>query len=378
MAFSLLLLIVAALFARSLQELTRVDIGFDRDHLLVTRIDPRGAGYTRAELPALYRRVLEQVSAIPGVTEASMSANGPFSGSRWTSHFEAEGYTRGRDEELRLVNEIVTTDYFRTVGLTLLSGRAFGPEDVANGRKVSVINETMARRYFGNGSPIGKRWSYDEDFGDGFAIVGVVQDAPSDDLKAGAVNVAYRPSAQTDDYLMSIEIRTVGALGPMAGEIRARLQQVEPRLPLGSIEPLGDRVTRAMRQERLMSTLTMVFGGVALFLACLGLYGTISYAVTRRTAELGLRVALGASRGAVQWLILRQAIAVMLIGMIVGLPLGVVASRTMATLFYGVPPLDPVAYGTAVSALIVIAALAAYLPARRASRVEPMRALRVD
>ncbi|MPZ20921.1 MAG: FtsX-like permease family protein [Luteitalea sp.] len=379
MAFSLLLLIVAGLFARSLQELTRVDIGFDRDRLLVTGVDPRAAGYTQAQLPALYRRIVEHVNALPGVARASMSASGPFSGSRWISRFEAEGYTRGRDEQLRLLDEVVTTDYFRTVRLTIVHGRAFGPQDVATSRKVSVINETMARRYFQDQSPIGKRWSYDEEFDEeAFEIIGVVQDARSDDLTAGAVNMAYRPVTQTELYLTSIEIRAAGAPAALAAEIRNTLREAEPRLRLAPIEPLGDRVVRAMRQEWLMTSLTMAFGGVALFLACLGLYGTISYAITRRTAELGLRVALGASRGAVQWLILREAFTLVVIGLIVGLPLGFVASRTMATLFFGISPLDPMAHGAAVTALVVIAALAAYLPARRASRVDPMRALRVD
>ncbi|MPY89351.1 MAG: FtsX-like permease family protein [Luteitalea sp.] len=379
MAFSLLLLIVAALFARSLQELTRVDIGFDRDRLLVTRVDPRAAGYTQAQLPALYRRIVEHVSALPGVAGASMSASGPFSGSHWISAFEAEGYTRGRDEQLRVLNEVVTTDYFRTVGLTLLSGRVFGPEDVVNSRKVSVINQTMARRYFGSKSPIGKRWSYDEEFDEeAFEIIGVVQDARSDDLTAGAVNMAYRPVTQSDDYLASIEVRAAGAPAALAAEIRSTLREAEPRLRLAPIEPLGDRVVRAMSQERLMTSLTMAFGGVALFLACLGLYGTISYAVTRRTTELGVRIALGAGCGAVQWLIMREALTLVLMGLIVGLPLAFLATRTMATLFYGITPVDPAAHSAAVATLVVIAALAAYLPARRASHVDPMRALRSE
>ncbi|MGH9161552.1 MAG: FtsX-like permease family protein [Vicinamibacteraceae bacterium] len=380
-AFSLLLLVLAALFARSLQQLMRVDIGFDRDRLLVAGVDPHAAGYKPAELPALYRRLVERVGAVPGVTAASMSKFGPFGGGYITSSgSEVEGYTRRRNERIVTAEDYITPGYFRTVGLAMKMGRTFRPQDTAHSRKVTIINETMAQRYFQDRNPIGKRWGYGTNFDEwGFEIIGVVQDARYNDLKDDLPNMAYLPVAQrADDYLNSIEVRTEGTPAPLADTIRHVLHEAEPRLSVSSVETLDGRVVHTMRHERLLARLTMGFSSVALFLACLGLYGTISYAVMRRTAELGVRIALGASRGAVQWLILREALTLVLIGLLVGLPSALVVSRTMATLFYGILPSDPAAHGAAVATLITIAALAAYVPARRASRVDPILALRAE
>jgi predicted permease len=379
MAFSLLLLIIAALFARSLQQLTRVDVGFDRDRVLMVSLDPRAGGYATEELPALYRRIIDRVAAAPGVTSVSVSGNGVFGGSRTTSSMEIEGYTPTRDEQPIADQDVVSHEYFRTVGLTMVAGRAFGPEDTATSRKVSIINETTARRYFKGQNPIGRRWGYDDDFAEGFEIVGVVRDAHYNSVKGEAPNMVYRPIEQSvNDYPHSLEVRTDGNPAALGPEIRNVLRQVEPRLPIGTVDTLDERITRTMGSERLMMWLTMAFGAVALFLACLGLYGTISYAVTRRTAELGVRMALGAGRGTVQWMILREAFILVGAGLFLGIPLAFGAARAMSTLLFGVTAADPVATGSAVAALVLIAALAAYLPARRASRVDPMLALRAE
>jgi predicted permease len=379
MAFSLLLLIIAALFARSLQQLTRVDVGFDRDRVLMIAMDPRAGGYDRAELPELYRRITERVAAVPGVTSVSLSANAVFGGGRSISGMTIQGYTPGRDESVTGDQDVVSNDYFRTLGLSIVAGRAFGPEDTATSRRVSIINETTARRYFKNRNPIGQRWNYDEDLAAGFEIVGVARDARYTTVKGESPIMVYRPVAQVaEDYLASIQVRTDGNPAALVPDIRNALRQAEPRLPVEGIDTLDERITRTMGSERLMMWLTMAFGGVALFLACLGLYGTISYAVTRRTAELGVRMALGAGRGTVQWMILREAFMLVGAGLFLGIPLAFAAARAMSTLLFGVTPADPVANGSAVAALLVIAALAAYLPARRASRVDPMLALRAD
>jgi predicted permease len=378
-AFSLLLLIVAALFARSLQQLTRVDVGFDRDRVLMVSMDPRAAGYAREELPELYRRVTERVAAVRGVTSVSVSSNGVFAGGRSVSGMTYQGYAAGRDENVTADQDVVSNDYFRTVGLPIVAGRAFGPEDTATSRKVSIINETIARRYFKNRNPIGQRWSYDDDLKDGFEIVGVARDARYTTVKGELVNMAYRPALQAlDDYLGSIEVRTDGDPAALTQDIRNALRQVEPRLPVSGIDTLDSRIARTMGSERMMMWLSITFGAVALFLACLGLYGTISYAVTRRTAELGVRMALGAGRGTVQWMILREAFTLLAAGLVIGIPLAFLAARAMSTLMFGVAPTDAVANGSAIAALVLIATVAAYLPARRASRVDPMLALRAE
>ena len=379
MAFAVLLLLVAALFARSLQALTHVDVGYDRNHVLVARIDPRSAGYRVTELPALYTRVTERLASLPGISAVSMSANGPFSGSRSRGDFQVEGYTPGPDEQMIKHSEWVTSDYFRTVGLTLKQGRGFGPEDSARSRRVSVINETMAQQYFPGQNPIGRRWGDSSNFKvDGIEIVGVVEDARYNDVKADSVSMSYLPLAQSERYARGIELRTSGDAAASANAVRHALRELEPRLAIGPIDSLDERIVGSVRVERLLGWLTTTFGGAALGLACLGLYGTIWYSVRSRTAELGVRVALGADRAALQWLIVREALLLVLLGGAIGLPLALVAARAVGGLLYGIVPSDPVALGTAVGVLVVVSGVAAYIPAWRASRLDPMVALRSE
>jgi ABC-type lipoprotein release transport system permease subunit len=237
----------------------------------------------------------------------------------------------------------------------------------------------MAQRYFPGQNPIGKRWGDSRNFDvDGVEIVGVVEDARYNDVKAESVSMSYLPAVQSQRYLRSIEVRTSGTPTALAGAVRQALRESEPRLVVGAIETLDERIVRSLRVERLLSWLTIAFGAAALGLACLGLYGTISYAVRRRTAEMGIRMALGADRNAVQSLIVREALLLVAIGGAVGVPLAFVAARAVAGLLYGTPPSDPTSYGTAVGALVLVSAAAAYLPARRASRLDPMAALRSE
>jgi predicted permease len=381
MALAVLLLLLAALFARSLQALARVDVGFDRDHVLVAAIDPRSSGFDLTELPALSARVVERLAGLPGIIAVSMSANGPFSGSRSRGSFHAEGYTPDPNEQMMdsKHSEWVTPEYFRTLGLTIKHGRAFGSEDSARSRRVSVINETMARRYFPGQNPIGKRWGNSRNFDvDGIEIVGVVEDTRDNDVKAESVSRSYQPALQSQRYLRSIEVRTSGTPAALAGAVRQALRESEPRLVVGAIDTLDERIVRSMRVERLLSWLAIAFGAAALSLACLGLYGTISYAVRRRTTEMGIRMALGADQNAVQWLVVREALLLVAIGGAAGVPLAFAAARAVAGSLYHTAPSDPVSYGTAVGALVLVAAAAAYLPARRASRLDPMVALRSE
>jgi predicted permease len=379
MAFAVLLLLVAALFARSLQAMMRVDVGYDRDRLLVARIDPRSAGYDLANLQALQGRVLERLAALPGVTGVSASASGPFSGSRNRGDFEIDGYARRANERLVADYEWVTADYFRTVGLAITRGRGFLPEDVANSRRVSVINATMARRYFPNQDPLGRRWGRSREFDRfGFEIVGVVEDARYNDVTADDVSMAYLPAAPGERYLRSVEIRAAGEPASLVNGVRNALRDVEPGLPVGTIDTLDSRIAQSIDVERLLGRLTIAFGAAALGLACLGLYGTMSYAVKLRTTELGVRIALGSDRLALQWLVVREALTLVLVGGAAGVPLAFLAARAVGSLLYATPPSDPVAYAIALGALTFVSACAAYVPAWRASRLDPMVALRPE
>ena len=378
-AVAILLLIVAVLFTRSLQALARVDVGFDRDRVLTVEADPRSSGYAVAELPALYTRVVDGLARLPGVAAVSMSDSGLFSG-RNRGAFLVEGYTPARDEQMTTFKNWVTSDYFRTVGMAVTEGRGFGPEDSANSRRVSVINATMARRYFANQTPIGKRltWGTRNFDADGFEIVGVVEDARYNDVRAESPNMTYVLATQTGRYLDNVEVRVSGDPMAFVSAVRKALTESEPRLAIGTIETLDGRVARSIAVERLLSWLTMAFGAAALGLACLGLYGTISYAVRRRTAELGIRIALGADRVAVQWFIVREALLLVLVGGAVGLLFAFLAARAVSRLLYAIAPSDPVAYGTATGVLVVVCAFAAYIPAWRASRLNPIVALRME
>jgi putative ABC transport system permease protein len=377
MAFCLLLLVVAGLFTRSLRSIVRTDIGFDRDHVLAARVDVRGAGYAAAERQALYRRVEDALDAIPGIESVSFSLAGPLAGSQRISSLSVEGYAPPPNERLRTNEDVVTDRYFVTLGLRIVEGRGFTPEDRTPGAHNTIINQTMARHFFAGRSAIGRRWDYGSSIGpDSNVIVGVVEDARYVDVKAAPPNMAYTLSATApDEPLSDLQIRTAGAPDRMVQTVRETLARVEPRLPVVDIAPLNDRLTRGVTEDRMVAGLTMIFGALALLLASLGLYGTISYGVNRRFAELGLRMALGADRGSVLWMILREALALVGVGLALGGPLAYTAGRGISALLVGVAPGDPLAFSGGALVLTAVATLAAYLPAYRASRIEPMTAL---
>lgn len=375
---TVLLLSVAALFGRTLQQLAQVPLGFDASHVVLARIDPLAAGYTPDRLPALYRALGERLGSSSGVQAVGFSMSGPLSGSARSSSLGVEGYQRARDEQHFVQEEVVGGDYFRALGLRVVRGRAFGPQDVAGGRLVSVINETMSRRFFKGRDPIGQRWAYDDDFSQGFEIVGVVADARYNDLRDGIPNMAYRPAQQTEEFLNSIELAASGPVEALTAEVRRLIADVDPRLPVLDVSTLTARADRERTQEKMLALLTTIFGATALLLACLGLYGTIAYGVARRTGEIGVRMALGASRGSVLWLVLREALLVVCFGLAAGIGLSVWLATKMDRLLYNVSPADFASHATAAVVLLTVAGVAAFLPARRAAGLEPMHALRTE
>jgi predicted permease len=379
MAFCLLLLIVAGLFVRSLRHLATSEIGFDRDRVLAARLDTRSLGLRSEGRQALYQRLVDRVSALPGVQSVSLSQNGPVVSSSQISSFAIEGYTPRAGERLTTNEEIVTERYFETVGLRILRGRGFTAADRAPGSRATLINETMAKRFFPGQDPIGKRWAYDDNgvtSPDAFAIVGVVEDATYRDVKSAVPTMTYHLSGSDfDGELGDLEVRTAGAPDALAATLRQVLSEVEPNLPVYDIMPLEQRVARSLSQDTVIAQLTSVFSGIALLLACLGLYGTISYGVNQRVAELGLRIALGADRGRVLWLVMREALVLVIVGSAAGFALAYFAARSLGTVLHGIGAFDPLAYGTGAALLLGVGLVAAYLPAFRASRIEPMRAI---
>jgi predicted permease len=377
MAFCLLALVVAALFVRSLRVLTSMDIGYDREQVVTARLDVRSLGYTAEQRRALYERVLNRMRQIPGVTSASLSLNGPLAGPERIGGFGIEGYTPAQGERLRSNGETVTEDYFETVGLRLLKGRLFGPEDHAPGNRNTIVNETIARRFFKNSDAIGKRWNWAGPIGpDAFVIVGVVEDAKYVELRTPPPNMVYQLAAPHDDQVLSdLEIRTAGSSAPMTATVRQVLAESEPQLPVLDVMPLSGRMSQRVSQDALIARLTSIFSAIVLFLACLGLYGTISFGINRRIPEIGLRMALGADRRSVLGMILRESILLVILGGAVGVLLAYFAGRSLRTMLFEIPPLDPIAYGAGAFLLVAVSILAAFLPARRASRIEPTVAL---
>jgi hypothetical protein len=291
--------------------------------------------------------------------------------------FRVEGYALAQGERLSTHEEIVTEDYFATVGLRLLQGRFFGPEDRGVGSRSTLVNETIARRFFPHGDAIGKRWNYGGPIdSESFVIIGVVEDAKYVELRTAPPNMVYHLAAARPEFvLVDLEVRTTGSPAAMAATIRQALSRSEARLPVLDTVPLGERLARGVARDSLTARLTSIFGAIGLLLASLGLYGTISYGISLRVPEIGLRMALGANRGSVLGMVMREALLVVIAGAATGIPLAYLAGRSMQTMLYGIPPMDPVAYAAGAALLVAVSALAAFLPARRASWIEPMAAL---
>jgi predicted permease len=374
-AFSLLLVSGAGLLARTLWNLLQMDLGFNREHVLTVRIDPRSAGFTAAQLPSLYAQMVERVRAVPGVQSAGIALSSIAGGGTISSGINVPGYTPDPRENMSIDENYVDPGYFETVGMRLLDGRDFDARDTERAPRVAVINETMARHYFGARSPIGRHYGYGSTQ---FEIVGVVRDAKVRGPRSPLRPMAYRPIRQEMDYARSLEVRTQGDPRAVASEIRKVIAGLAPDLPIQDVATLAERVNRLLAQERLIAELTGLFGFLALLLACIGIYGLISYAVARRIPEMGIRMALGARRASVVWLVLREALILVLIGLVIGIPLVSAAARLVTSLLFGVSPTDPATLAATAVLMLSIAIVAAYLPARRASRVDPMGALRYE
>jgi putative ABC transport system permease protein len=376
-ALSIVLLVGAVLLLRSFARLTNVDPGFRADHVLTFRIAlPPTAYKDDAPIVAFYDRLLGNLRGLPGVTGAAMVQSMPMRGD-YVLSFEIQGRPPSKPGEAPSANHrAISPDYFRTLGIPLLRGRTFTDRDAEKAPMVAVIDDAFARRYFPGEDPIG----HGLDIGNGtdgyYQIVGVVGDVHYDSLESKATPTMYVPFRQDVFSSMWVMARTGGDPAQLSPAVRQTVREIDRGLAVFSMTPLAEVVTTSVAQQRFSMLLLALFAGIAVFLAAVGLYGVVAYTVSLRTQEIGLRVAMGARGGQVLALILAGGMKLAAVGVAIGLVGALTAAKIANVVLFGLTPLDPVSYVITSTVLLAVAALACYIPARRATRVDPIVALR--
>lgn len=374
-ALSLLLLVGAGLLARSFARLLEVPPGFDPRHALTLQLSLAEARYPdNVRRSSFYQRVAERVAAIPGVTAAGLSASLPLTGVS-DQFVRIPGWAGDRDPGYDADYDFCTPDYFRAMGIPLRRGRYFEPGDTAGPRRVAIINETLARTCFPDEDPIGRQLRYGTDT---WEIVGVVGDVRMRRLHRAIPGMVYRPQSTDPWRTATLTVRTAGDPHAFAEPIRKAILELDPDQPVSNVRSLEEVVARSVGDRRLTALLLGLFAGAALALAAVGLYGVIAYAVVQRTRELGIRVALGASRRHILTLVLAQGMVLVVIGLGVGLAGAFGLTPLLQTMLYEIKPADPLSFAAVSALLLLVALFASWLPARRAARVDPMVALRAE
>lgn len=373
-AASVLLLSVAGLFLNHLANL-RDGVGFQRDNLLLVRLDASGSRYDADALSAAYRELLRRVEAIPGVRSASLSGMTPISGAGASRYISVEGYQDKPGERRYTPMNWVAPGYFETLGTPLLAGRDFTFEDRGSSR-LAVINQTMSRFYFGDANPIGRRFTIEGETGP-YQIIGVVGDAKYHDPQEATMNTIYFTSFQEGRIVgRNLLLRTEVPPEAVTAHVTQAVSDVLKGISVDRVTTMAAQVDAAMVPERLTAMLSTVFGALGSLLAAIGLYGLLAYTVARRINEIGIRMALGATPGDATRMVLRDAMKMVAAGLAIGIPAALWSKRFAASVMEDLPLDNPVPIALGAAAMIAVAVLAAYIPARRASAVDPMEALR--
>lgn len=380
-ALCLVLLVGAGLLTRSLLNLRDQDLGFDRNQLLLARLETRLAGYKAPELEGLYRRLLDRVRAVPGVTAATIATYSPLGNMSRSNTVTVEGYTPREGEQMSARVDLVGPSYPETMGMSLKAGRPIAESDRIGAPRAAMINESFAKAYFGQANPLGRRLGFGALDSSAYEVVGVVRDARFDGVAEASDRMVFLPllqSAGEEAFTSELAVRVSGdpaAAGPL---LREAVSSVDPHLPISGLITLGRQVDDSLSQHRLFARLVAVFGGLAVLLACVGLYGVVSQSVARRANEVGIRMALGAEGTTIVGMVLRETMLLIGSGLVIGVPAALAAGRVIRGQLFGVGTADPATIAGTSLLLLVVALVAGFIPARRAASLSPMTALRQE
>ena len=379
---SLLLLVAAGLFLRTLANLEKQDLGFNPKNLLVFTLDPTRSGYEGPRALDLYENVRTRLRYLPGVQAVTLSGSGLLTGLGGDWSISPEGYQPKPGQGRRIEAQYVGPDFCRTMDVKLTLGRSIEDRDTASSPKVAVVDESLAHYFFGDSNPVGRRFSEGETFDPkkSTEIVGVVRNFKYRNLRSADSRTVYLPYTQAEWGVgaMHFEVRSAGDPLALTSAVRAAIREIDPNLALAEVTTQTQMMAEALTQERLLAKLCTFFGGLALALAAIGLYGLMAYSVTRRTHEIGIRMALGAHRRQILYMVLQQSVVLVAVGTVVGLLAAIATTRLIRSELYGLGPTDPLTLALAALFMLAVGAFSTYLPALRATKVDPMVALRYE
>jgi predicted permease len=380
-SLSLLLLIGAGLFGRSLQNLRSVDPGFEVSNLLSFQVDPTLNGYKPERAKLFYRQLQDSLAALPSASAAALCVVPPLTFDEWDSTVSVEGYLAKQGEDMSPRVNHISPGYFATLKIPLYQGRDFNLQDALGAPKVVIVNEKFAQRYFGGRGALGRHIGMGGDPGTklDMEIVGVVRDTKYSRMNEELQRQVYFPYLQHEwASQMTAYVRTPIGSRQMFPMIRAAVRKLDANVPLSEMKTEEKQRDDSLSVERLSAALSSAFGGLATVLAAIGIYGVMAFLVARRTREIGIRMALGASAGNVVWMVMREVLVLAGAGVAIGLPIALLVTRLLESQLYGIAPHDPAIAIGAILGLLAVAALSGYLPARRATRVDPTTALRYE